>query len=60
MRNKVYETVPCPSVGPFVCLSQYWLTTADLQRWAGDIDRLLQQRLAAGECGQCHVVSVRR
>jgi len=28
-------------------------------RRAGDIDRLLQRRRAAGECGQCHVVSVR-
>ena len=27
-------------------------------RRAGDIDRLLQQRRAAGECGQCPVVSV--
>jgi len=25
----------------------------------GDIDRLPQQGRAAGECGQCHVVSVR-
>ena len=29
-------------------------------RRAGDIDRLLQQQCAAGECGQCHVVSVHR
>jgi len=32
-------------------------------RLAGDIDRLLHGRrsaAAAGECGQCHVVSVRR
>jgi len=28
-------------------------------RLAGDIDRLQQHRRAAGECGQCHVVSVR-
>jgi len=28
-------------------------------RQAGNIDRLLQQRRATGECGQCHVVSVR-
>ena len=28
-------------------------------RWTGDIDRLLHGRRAAGECGQCHVVSVR-
>jgi len=27
---------------------------------AGDIDRLLQQRRATGECGQRHFVSVRR
>jgi len=35
---------------------------ADLLLWAqrGGIDRLLQQRRAAAECGQCHVVSVRR
>jgi len=35
---------------------------AGLLLWArrpGDIDRLLQQQRAAGECGQCHVVSVR-
>jgi len=27
-------------------------------RQTGDIDRLLLQRRAEGECGQCHVVSV--
>jgi len=27
---------------------------------ANDIDRLLQQRHVASECGQCQVVSVRR
>jgi len=38
-------------------------TAAGLLLWsrpAADIDRLLQQRRAAGECGQCHVVSVRK
>jgi len=29
-------------------------------RPAGDSDRLLHQRRVAGECGQCHVASVRR
>jgi len=40
---------------------------AGLLLWARrpeDVDRLLpgaqQQRLAAGKCGQCHVVSIRR
>jgi len=28
-------------------------------RRAGDIDGLLQQRRVTGECGQCHVVSIR-
>ena len=28
-------------------------------RRAGDVDRLLQHLYAAGECGQCHIVSVR-
>ena len=54
----------CPSV----CLSQHGPTrsksaAAGLLLWAqsaGDVDRLLQQRRAAAECGQCHVVSVRR
>ena len=54
----------CPSV----YLSQHGPTrsksaAAGLLLWAqsaGDVDRLLQQRRAAAECGQCHVVSVRR
>jgi len=48
MWGMVCETVPCPSsIG-------LWA------RHAGDIDQMLQQRRVAGECGQCHVVSVRR
>ena len=27
---------------------------------AGDIDQLLQQWCAVGECGQCHIVSICR
>ena len=54
-------------VRPSVCLSQHGRTAANalLQvrccgpRQAGAIDRLLQRRRAAGECGQWHVVSVR-
>jgi len=57
----------CPSVCLSVCLSQHGHTAANellqgLLLWArraGDIDRLVQQRRVAGECGQWHVVSVR-
>jgi len=53
----------CPSLWPIRPLQQ---RAAGLLLWArrvGDIDRLLHSRrsaAAAGECGQCHVVSVRR
>ena len=40
-----------------ICLSQHGRPAG---RTAGDIDRPLQQGCAAGECEQCHVVSVRR
>jgi len=63
MRSRVYVSVRCPSV----CLSHSSKPTAAcLLLWArraGDIDRLLHGRCsaaAAGEYGQCHVVSVRR
>jgi len=68
MRSGVYETARVrPSVCLSVCLSQHGHTTANellqgLLLWArraGDIERLVQQRRAAGECGQWHVVSVR-
>jgi len=39
------------------------LQTAGLLLWAwraGDNDRLMQQRHAVGECGQCHIVTLRR
>ena len=48
MWGMVCETVPCPSS------IRLWA------RHAGDIDQMLQQRRVAGECGQCHVVNVRR
>ena len=56
MRCMVYETVRCPSVRLSV---PTWTRSLLWARRAGDTDRLLQQRRAAGECGQCHVVSVR-
>jgi len=53
-----------PSVRPSVCsIRPLQQRAAGLLLWArraGVIDRLLQQRRAAGECRQCHVVSVRR
>ena len=58
----------CPYVRPSVHLSiPAWAhsrksAAAGFLMWArraGDIDRLLQLQRAAGECGRCHVVSVR-
>ena len=47
-----------PSVSPSICP---FVADAGLLLWAWRRgDRLLQQLRAAGECGQCHVVSVRR
>ena len=63
MRSRVYVTEECPSVRPSVYPSMGQLqqpAAAGLLLWArraGDVDRLLQQQRAAG---QCHVVSVRR
>jgi len=67
LRNGVYETNDTVSVSLFirpsvcpVCPPQQ--RAPGLLLWArraGDIDRLLQLRHAAGECGQCHVVRVR-
>jgi len=40
-----------------------FFASAGLLLWAqpaGDIDQLLQQLLVAGECRQCHVVSICR
>jgi len=52
-----------PSVRPSVCsIRPLQHRAAGLLLWArraGVIDRLLQQRRAASECRQCHVVSVR-
>ena len=73
MRSWVYLTARCLSVRRSVCLSHHGPTALNpllkpdiscsrAQR-AGDIDRLLHGRrsaAAAGKCGQCHVVSVRR
>jgi len=56
---RVYVTVRCTPVRPVGPTATNPLLWA---RWAGDIDRLLHGRrsaAAAGECGQCHVVSVR-
>jgi len=56
MRSRVYETVWCPSVRPSVRLCECGpadsskATAAGLllwARWAGDINRLLQQRRRA-------------
>jgi len=56
---RVYETVRCPSV----CLSQHGPTTANPQlqvccRGHGGPEISIAAA-ATGECGQCHVVSVR-
>jgi len=56
--------LPCvrPSVRLSVCPSHPAAAAAGLLLWArlaGDTDRLLHGRRAAGECGQCHVISVR-
>ena len=48
-----YGVRPC--VRPSVCLSQ--LQQQSVLQW---LHGSLQQRRAPGECGQCHVVSVRR
>jgi len=53
MRSRVFETLRCPSVGPL-------LLVCCCVPGGQEIDRLLQQLRAAGECGQWHVVSVRR
>ena len=67
MRSRVYETVRCPSVCPSLCPSTGQHQQNSCCRFAAGrpadrryIDRLLQQRRAVGECGQCHVVSIRR
>ena len=68
MRSRVYETVQCPSVCPSVCPSLCAHSNnpaaTGLLLWArraeDNIGRLLGQHLSAGECGQSHVVSVRR
>jgi len=49
-----------PSVCPICPLQQRAVGFAAVGPVAGDIDRLLQQRRAAAEYGQCHVVSVRK
>ena len=64
MRRRVYVTVRCPTVPAWAHSSKP--AAAGLLLWArraGDIDRLLNGRCsaaAAGECGQCHAVSVCR
>jgi len=60
VRPTVHPSV-CPSMGiQQQTLCCRFAAVGQAGRQAGDIDRLLQQRRAAGECGQCHVVSVRR
>ena len=61
MRSRVYETVRCPSV----CLSQHGPSAANplLQvSYCGSGRQVIRSiaAAAAGKCGQCHVVSVRR
>jgi len=60
MRSRVYETVRCPSVRLSVLTWAYSSTLAA----AGLLQAGRRYRsiaaVAAGECGQCHVVSVRR
>jgi len=61
MRSRVYETVRCPSV----CLSQHGPSAANplLQVCCCGSGRQEIRSIAAGaagKCGQCHVVSVRR
>ena len=64
MRRRVYVTVRCPTVPAWAHSSKPAAAGLLLwARWAGDIDRLLNGRCsaaAAGECGQCHAVSVCR
>jgi len=59
MRSRVYETLRCPSV----CLSQRVPQQQTLLLWSDrqgiSIDCCTAHSSAAGECGQCHVVSVR-
>ena len=62
MQNRVYETVRCLSVRLSPSTDPQQQTSccrfaAGPGEQAISIDRLLH---AAGECGQCHVVSVRR
>jgi len=57
-RSRVCETVQCPSVCPPACLSQHGHTAVN-PRPGGKRYRSIATA-AAGECGQCHVVSVRR
>ena len=68
MRSRQGLCICRASVRPSVCLSvPAWADSSKpaavgLLLWARravDIDRLLRQWRAAGECGQCHVVSVR-
>jgi len=69
MRSRVYETVRCPPVCPSVrlsvCLSQHGPTAANPLLQFAVVDPVGSKyrsiaAAAAGECGQCHVVSVRR
>ena len=68
MGSKVYETLRCPSVCPFVPLSVCPSMGPQQQtrccRFAAVDSAGRRYRstavAAAGECGQCHVVSVRR
>jgi len=66
VSDKVNVTARCPSV----CSVPAWTHSSKpaaaglLLRagWVGDVDRSLHSQhsaAAAGECGQCHVVSVR-
>ena len=70
MRNRVYETVRCPSVclsvRPSVCLFQHGPSkpaAASLLLWARRVEMPIvccsSGVRRAGNCGQCHVVSVR-
>ena len=68
MWNRVFITVQCPSVCLSVCPSMSPQQQTHCLLWArpaGDIDQWCmagtqQQQHVAGECGQCHVVSMCR
>jgi len=60
MRSRVYKTVRCPSVCPSVRLSVCSRLAAVGPAGKRCRSIAAEGARAEGECGQCHVVSVRR